>query len=303
MGTDAHVIIVGGRRGALERACARIAQLEQRWSRFLPTSEVSELNRRAGTAVRVSADTALLVRAAVDAMRISGGSFDPTVLGAVVRAGYDRTFDELDGTAGTSALQLGCADIEVSGDVVYLPADTGFDPGGIGKGLAADLVVADAVADGVAGICVNLGGDVRVTGEPPTGDAWTVSVLHPSTDRPLVHLGLTAGAVATSTTLLRTWHVDGDRRHHIIDPATGRPSDTDLTLATVVSAQGWTSEILAKAVLLRGSRHPFDLLGGTACDALAVDERGRVHATPGITAFTGGAAVPSHLDDLREVLA
>jgi thiamine biosynthesis lipoprotein len=127
--------------------------------------------------------------------------------------------------------------------------------------------------------------------------------VHPHAEAPLAHLGLTDGAVATSTTLLRTWHVDGDRRHHIIDPATGRPSDTDLTLATVVSAQGWTSEILAKAVLLRGSRHPFDLLGGTACDALAVDDAGRVQATPGITAFTGGAPLPSHLDDLREVSA
>jgi thiamine biosynthesis lipoprotein len=301
MGSDAHVVVVGGRDDALDRVRRRIEDLEQRWSRFIDTSEVSALNRGAGSPVRVSPDTALLVRAAIDAMRMSGGSFDPTVLGAVVRAGYDRTFDRLDGTAGSSALQLGCAAIEVAGDVVRLPAGTGFDPGGIGKGLAADLVVADAVADGVDGICVNLGGDVRVTGTPPDGDAWTVAVEHPSSERPIVHVGLRDGAVATSTTLLRTWHVDGDRRHHIIDPATGQPSDTDLTLACVISAQGWTSAILAKAVLLRGSRHPFGLIVGTACDALAVDDVGRVHATPGFHAFTGSFPIPEHLDSPREV--
>src|SRR4051812_28924255 len=260
MGSDAHVIVVGGRPAALRRVRARIDQLEQRWSRFLDTSEVSALNRSAGTPIRVSPDTALLVRAAKDAMRISGGSFDPTVLGAMLRAGYDRSFGELDGTTTATTLALGGDGIEVDGDVVRLPAGTGFDPGGIGKGLAADLVVAEAMADGAAGICVNLGGDVRVTGEPPAGDAWTVAVVHPWSERPLVHVGLAEGAVATSTTLLRTWHVDGDRRHHIIDPATGAPSDTDLTLATVISAQGWTSEILAKSILLRGSTHPFDLI-------------------------------------------
>jgi FAD:protein FMN transferase len=89
MGSDAHLIVVGGAEQLLDDACRRIDDLEQRWSRFIETSEICELNRRAGADVEVSAETALLVARAVEAWRLTGGGFDPTVLGAVLRAGYD----------------------------------------------------------------------------------------------------------------------------------------------------------------------------------------------------------------------
>src|SRR5215470_557383 len=96
MGSDAHVIVVGGPDGLETAAFRRIEALEARWSRFRPDSEVSDLNRRAGIPIAVSRDTRLLVERAQEACALSGGSFDPTVLGDVIRAGYDRPFDELD---------------------------------------------------------------------------------------------------------------------------------------------------------------------------------------------------------------
>ena len=85
MGSDAHVIVVADAdpAGLLDRAQRRIEQLEQRWSRFLPDSEVSRLSRNAGAPVLVSADTVLLVRRSIEAWHLTGGSFDPTVLGGV----------------------------------------------------------------------------------------------------------------------------------------------------------------------------------------------------------------------------
>src|SRR5207244_11191700 len=121
---------------------------------------------------------------------------------------------------GSSTWLLGCTDIAVDGREVRLPAGTGFDPGGIGKGLAADMVVAEATASGAAGVCVNLGGDLRVTGLDPTDAAWTVAVEHPLAATPLAYLGLRDGAVATSTTLRRRWQVEGQPRHHPLDPLT-----------------------------------------------------------------------------------
>ena len=82
MGSDAHVIVVGGPADGATRARARIDELEQRWSRFIADSEISVLNRNAGQFVEVSDDTRLLIERAIEAWRISGGSFDPTVLGA-----------------------------------------------------------------------------------------------------------------------------------------------------------------------------------------------------------------------------
>jgi FAD:protein FMN transferase len=297
MGSDAHVIVVGGPADGAERARARIDQLEQRWSRFIDESEVSILNRRAGELVEVSDDTRLLVELAIEAWRISGGSFDPTVLGAVIRAGYDRSFEALGDApkAGLSSLLLGCTDIEITAQGIRLPADTGFDPGGIGKGLGADIVAEDAMNAGADGVCINLGGDLRVRGRSPEGGGWTIDIEHPLVNEPIARVGVSEGAVATSTTLKRQWKVEGAPRHHLIDPATGQPSDSDLTLACVISAQAWAAEVLAKAVLLRGSAHPFDLLGGTGAQALVVDRDGRIDATDGFAAYLGDATLPSRL--------
>jgi thiamine biosynthesis lipoprotein len=300
MGSDAHVIVVGGPVGLAERARRRIDDLERRWSRFLPDSEISGLTRRAGEWVALSAESVLLVERALEAWRLTVGRFDPTVLGAVIRAGYDRSFEQLSGAArpGASPLTVGAAGIEVDGDRVRLPAGVGFDPGGIGKGLAADLVVAETLAAGAAGACVNLGGDLRVAGRPPSPvDAWTVAVEHPGSAEPVALLGLRDGAVATSTTLRRRWTAGGQERHHLIDPWTGAPSDSDLTLAAVVAVDAWTAEVLAKAVLLRGSAQAFDLVSGLGADALTVDRDGVVRSTPGLAAFLGGRPLPLRLAD------
>lgn len=290
MGSDAQVIVVDGPVGLSGRARARIHELEGRWSRFRPDSEISRLNDRAGEWVTLSADSLLLVRRALAAWQLTVGRYDPTVLGDVIRAGYDRSFDDMPEhpAGGVSALLVGCSDIEIDADGVRLPPGTGFDPGGIGKGLAADLVVEEISAAGAAGVCINLGGDLRAWGDPPAGDAWTVAIDHPWSDVPVVHVGLADGAVATSTTLRRRWDVDGETRHHLIDPRTHRPAETDLTLATVVAGDAWVAEVLAKAVLLRGLPHQFDLIGGTGAEALVVDETGRVLVSDGFTAFTGG---------------
>ena len=299
MGSDAHVITVGGSGELAGRAVRRIDELERRWSRFLADSEVSRLNDHAGEYVNVSGDTVTLIERATDAWRLSGGAFDPTVLGAVVRAGYDRSFELLGAGAGAGAgraagrsmLGLGAGEIAVEGTRVRLAPGTGFDPGGIGKGLAADMVCAELMAAGAEGACVNLGGDVRVAGCGPEGAGWTVAIEHPSCDVPVAVVGVADGAVATSTTLRRRWESAGQVRHHLIDPRTGLPSDSDVVLAAVVGAQAWVAEVLAKAVLLAGSRHPFDIVGGTGAEALIVDVDGGIRATAGLRLFLGAMAL------------
>jgi FAD:protein FMN transferase len=301
MGSDAHLIVVGGAEHLLDDAQRRLGQLEQRWSRFIDSSEICELNRRAGQEVVVSTDTALLIERAVEAWRLTGGGFDPTVLGAMLRAGYDVSFDDMQAerTANHSSLIAGCTDIHVDGRTVRLPAGTGFDPGGIGKGLAADIVMGELLAAGAAGACVNLGGDLRVSGSNVRGDAWTIAIEHPMTDDPIALLGLHTGAVATSTTLRRRWRVDGEARHHLIDPATGRPSDSDLELATVIAGEAWIAEVMAKAVLLRGSSRAFDIVDENQAQALTIDCAGAIRTTRRFQLFAGTTPLPTALDRRR----
>jgi thiamine biosynthesis lipoprotein len=286
MGSDAHVLVVGPEALA-DHAQGRIAELERRWSRFDERSEVSALNRHAGAPVKVSADTLELVERAIDAWRLTHGWFDPTVLGALERAGYDRTFDEIGTSAAaiTSAREANADGIEVVAGTVRLPRGTGFDPGGIGKGLAADIVADEVRAAGADGVCVNLGGDVRVEGTSPNGDAWTVAVEHPGRTGAIARLGVARGAVATSTTLRRRWRVGDDERHHLIDPGTGLPSWTTLTFATVVAGHAWHAEVLAKTLVLRGAPARFDDIDAVGAAALSVDDDGHVAISQGMDAF------------------
>src|SRR3954447_16916959 len=252
MGTDCHVIVVGDDT-LLDVAQQRVDELERRWSRFIADSEISRLNAATGRPLAVSDDTRLLVERAVEAWRLTGGGFDPTVLRAVEAAGYTESFELFaDGSpvsVGRPAPvgRVGCTDIELAGNTVRLPDGVGFDPGGIGKGVAAALVVDEVLAAGADGVCVNLGGDLRVAGESPVG-AWTVALEHAWSHGPVALLGLRSGAMATSTTLHRRWTVEGgESRHHLIDPSTGEPSTTDITQATVIADEAWVAEVMAKA--------------------------------------------------------
>jgi FAD:protein FMN transferase len=294
MGTDVHVVVVGGRPGLVEDAAPFLEDLEARWSRFRPTSEISMLNAVAGLPVRVSAVTLSLIELALQGARMTDGMFDPTVLGAVLRAGYDRTFERMtdDATLHDSRLSRGYAGIVVDPylGTVALPRGVGFDPGGIGKGYAADLIV-DAFMDrGAAGACINVGGDLRAEGTPPAGGPWAVAAEHPSREEPAALIGLRGGAVATSTRTRRAWGPADDRRHHVIDPATDRPASTGLMSVTVIAARAWLAEVLAKAAFLSGPSHGLAVLESAGVDGLLVDDSGHVHQSAGLAAFTGPSA-------------
>ncbi len=261
MGSVAHVIVVGGDATLPSRARSRLAALEQAWSRFIPDSEVSRLNAGAGRPLAVSSDTRLLVRRAIEGHRFTSGRFDPTVLQAMIAVGYDRTLDSVDfgdsiaGGASASAVILGPEGIEIDEDAgtVRLPAGVGFDPGGIGKGLAADLVTAELVDLGAIGACVNVGGDLRVRGDAPDGSSWRIEVEDPRTSRPLAIIALNGGAVATSSRARRRWTTpDGVEHHHLIEPLTGTSASTAVLAATVVASEGWRAEVMAKVAFLDG---------------------------------------------------
>ena len=205
-------------------------------------------HRLAGATVRLSDDTLLLVELARRAWHETGGRFDPTVLRAVEAAGYTDSFDRLGSTVSRPPADeraIGaCHAIEVDrrAGSVRLPAGGGFDPGGIGKGLAADLVSHDLVSEGASGGCVNIGGDLRVWGPGPGGRPWRIGIGERTVE-------ITDVGVATSGTDRRSWFVDDELVHHLIDPLSGRPAADGPTQATVVAGSAWRAETCATALL------------------------------------------------------
>ena len=290
MGSDACVSLVGGADHLVADARARIADLEARWSRFVPTSEVSQLNAAGGPTRTVSPETFELIQRGIEAWRVTAGRFDPTVLGDILRAGYTASFDELRTTPGSSPpsrLTRGCDGIELDAvaQTVRFPAGVGFDPGGIGKGLAADLVVTELLDAGADGVCVNLGGDVRVAGTPPE-ESWAIAIEHPTRADPAAVVHLRDGAVATSSRLRRRWETGRGPAHHLIDPARGLPADVGLWTATVIAATGWQAEALAKAAFVAGMRDGPVLLERLGAAGLLIDDDGAILTNPSFGIFT-----------------
>jgi thiamine biosynthesis lipoprotein len=173
---------------------------------------------------------------------------------------------------------------------VTLPPGVALDLGGIGKGFAADLVSAELLQDGATGACVNLGGDLRVRGASSGDDrAWLVEVApEPGVAQPRspLTLGLADGAVATTSSRRRAWRRAGARLHHVIDPRTGRPLERPPTSATVIAADAWQAEVLAKAAFV--TRTPSEaerLLEPAGATGLLVDAEGAVQPLAGLEAF------------------
>jgi thiamine biosynthesis lipoprotein len=312
MGSSAHLVVLtsrtepGGRSAVadgeelVDDAVAEIDRLERRWSRFRSDSEVSRLNAEAGRAVVVAPETVDLVERAVLAWHRTGGRFDPTVLPAVVAAGYDRSFDELraagvvpvegtrtdlravtPGPASGASLAAHVRTDRRAGTVT-LPRGGSLDLGGIGKGRAADLVVERLLTRGAAGACVNLGGDVRVAGGAPHPSGWAVAVADPfRPDEDLTVVVLADGAVATSARTRRQWVRDGVAGHHLIDPATGRPAAGGLAAVTVVAPTAAEAEVAAKAAFVAGREGAGDVVDVLGLAALVVADDGSLERVGG----------------------
>jgi FAD:protein FMN transferase len=293
MGSAVHLLVSGADVDLLERARARLDQLESRWSRFLDDSELCRVNAAAGRPVRVSPDTAQVVRRSVEAWRVTGGLFDPAVLAAVESAGYDRSFERLEATAATrpgtaTRPSPGCDGIEVEGDIVRVPCGVRLDLGGIGKGYAADQVAYELRQDGATGACVNLGGDVRVSGPSDGGTGWAIGITDPFDETAnMTTVTLDEGAVATSSRLRRRWRRGEEELHHLIDPRTGEPAQTSLVAVTVVAAQAHWAEILAKAALIAGKDVGRQLLEHNGLSALLVSEDGDIERVGSMEGYEG----------------
>jgi FAD:protein FMN transferase len=279
MGSFGHVIVAGGPPGLVEHAQAMLGTLEQRWSRFIETSDVSRINAGAGTPVMVAAETLTLVGRMVQAWALTGGRFDPTV--GVRRIGYERPFAEGLDRLGTiePVPGDGCAEVGVDWETgsVMIPANVQIDPGGLGKGLAADLVAESLLHAGADGALVNVGGDMKVVGTGPEDGGWRVDVAEETVARGVLGSVLLPGgsALATSTPLRRRWRVGDTEVHHLIDPVTGLPYESMAKLISVIAADAWWAEASTKQIAGVPVEEAAGLL--TEAAALVVDRGNSIH--------------------------
>lgn len=240
----------------LEKVPAWFETWEQCLSRFRPESELNQVNRVDGTQ-KISSLLAEVLRVGQRAQRQSGGLITPLTLDALEGAGYDRNFTDLveervavvDLPRPEKHQQL---KLDFHRRLINRPVNSHMDVGGITKGWAADR--ASRRLGKFAPVLIDAGGDVSVSGPQTDGSPWPVGVADPHhPDQLLDTVLLMRGGVATSGRDYRRWRRNGSWHHHIIDPRTNRPAQTDVLSATVVAPSARLAEMAAKTVLIMGS--------------------------------------------------
>jgi thiamine biosynthesis lipoprotein len=263
-GGRAAVIAQGGHDP--DRSVAHVRHMLESWerrlTRFDPRSELSMLNARRATRLRVSDLMCSFVAAAVDAAARTNGLVDPTLLGDVEAAGYRagpprplplpiimRLAPPRRPAQPHPLARWSHIEVDRGLRLVERPRGVELDSGGIAKGLFADLA-AESLA-GFESFAVDCCGDLRIGGR--SGRPRRVRVDDPFGRGTLHELRIADGAIATSGISARSWiGPDGRAAHHLIDPSTGRPAFTGIVQATAVAPTAVEAEALAKAALLEG---------------------------------------------------
>jgi thiamine biosynthesis lipoprotein len=260
MNTDVTVLAPGLGADQERRLAREVAEIfeesERRFSRFRPESELSRLNR-SGRLMPASASLLAALGRAKRFSRLTEGRFNPAIGGALMAAGYDRSFESRGEHRGSTldtphpVLPFDRVAIDRRRRSVTLPSGVSLDLGGFIKGWTVDraarLLPPNAVLDA--------GGDALLRGAGPDGLGWIVDVEDPADPtREVLTLRVRDRAVATSAPNRRCWQTPFGEMHHLIDPRTGRPSGSDLAQVTVLADSVEAAEVLAKTAFLLGAQ-------------------------------------------------
>lgn len=249
---------VDGRNSAalVERVFQRMAELEKLFSRFIPESEVSAINRAAGDWVEVSPLTLELVELGMEMSRITDGAFDLTI-GAVLDLwgfGSDirRVPEEDELREALATVDFTQVEVNRKQGAVRIPQGTVLDLGGIAKGFIVGQGIEILRDAGVERALINAGGDISVVGRRPDGRPWRVGVQDPDQPSSIRYvLPLDDQSVVTSGDYQRYFTVEGVRYHHIIDPFTGYPA-RGLRSVTIVGDDPAMCDAISTAVFVLG---------------------------------------------------
>jgi FAD:protein FMN transferase len=278
-----------------QRSCERFEDL---FSRTRTRSDIGRINAAHGALTSVDEETATLVEAALHYCAESDGAFDIT-MGAVC-----SLWDFKNGVVPTAAQltearrHVGFRTVQVVRDAAASPLvrlddpDAMIDLGGIAKGYIADELAAEFRMRGIGSGIINLGGNVVTLGTKADGTPWQVGIKDPRNPAQ-VAIALPARdlSVVTSGLYERCFVSDGIFYHHILDANTGRPVETDLASATVISRCSLDGDGYSTTLFMLGMEGALRFLDAhDAIEGLLIGKDGSIRTSGGLKLMTESAA-------------
>ena len=267
MGTYYFVQLVGFELNEAELARLRglveaeLDAVNQAMSTYMPDSEISRFNAMRETApMPISRRFRDVVVRSQELYEEMEGAFDPTV-GPLIRFwGFDRgeATQVLPDEETLAALQArtGMAHLELTEDGLSKSVpELEINLSAIAKGYAIDRVAHLLMEEGFLDLWVEIGGDLAVRGNNAQGVPWRVGISVPEQGAEheiLQRIAMSHGAMATSGDAQNFREVAGERMHHILDPVTGRPVETNLASVTIIAADCMTADAIATGIYVMG---------------------------------------------------
>jgi FAD:protein FMN transferase len=277
-------------------ACfARIETVLEKFNMYSPSSEISAVNKAAGTAaVQVSDDFLLVLRQGLELSRLTDGLFDPTVgpLVKLWKVGSDKPRIPTPEEIRSTLRLVGWKDVvldESARTVALRRAGMTLDFGALLKGFAAVEGGRVLSARGVKSAILDLGGSVLALGSKPGGDPWRIGLQKPGAPRGTLFGEITARdeVVNTSGAYEQYFVVNGRRYQHILDPRTGYPVDDGVEAVTVISSRLHNADGPTLSIMALGVERGLAFAKQIGVEAVIVGSDRTIHMTPGArTRFT-----------------
>jgi len=252
----------------IEKAVQRVLEIDDRMSAFKEDSDISKISRKAGLGLQeVHRETFDLIKKAVEFGELSNGAFDITMRPMIELWWINKKEDYIptDFEIQETLKLVNYRDIlldEKNCSVALKNPGQSIDLGGIAKGYAADEVKRILLENRVESAIINLGGNVVTIGEKLPGQEWRVGIQNPlsPTGEYLCVLSATNKTVVTSGSNERFFIKDGVRYHHILDPRTGSPAQSELLSATAICSSSTDADAITTALFILGPKHSIELL-------------------------------------------
>ena len=266
-----------------EQVFDEMRRIEALMSTYLDASEISFINNNAAiSAIDISAEMHHILEKSLYFSRVSDGAFDISY--ASVGYAYDYRERQQPDQASVAA-KLPAIDyrhIELAENRVrFLHSGVRIDLGGIAKGYAVDRAVEIVSQCGISQAMISAGGDSRIIGDRG-GRPWMIGIQHPRDPSAIaLRVPLSETAVSTSGDYERFFIEDGERIHHIIDPATGRSAKKSWS-ATVTGPDAMTTDALSTTIFILGAAKGLALIESLdGIDAIIIDSAGKLHYSSG----------------------
>jgi len=272
-----------------DKAIAEVKRIENLISDWIPTTQISEVNKNAGIKpVKVDDEVFQLVTRANKISKLTNGAFDISYASMDKIWKFDGSMKEMPTKEAikSSVEKIGYEKIIMndSSKTIFLEQKgMKLGLGGIGQGYIADKVKALLQKEGCQSGIVNVSGDINTWGKQIDGKPWTIGIVNPmNKNKVFATFPLEDNAVETSGSYEKFVMFNGIRYSHIIDPRTGYPA-TGIVSVSVFAKQTEIADALATGIFVLGIDVGLDLvnqLKGIEC--IIVDDKGKIHTSKGI---------------------